>query len=210
MHCLSLILWIWLISDGFYSCVRYLAFRLACMAYEDILVTLQREKKNYPLSQFSLHWKSSEGSLVVFQVGVGSKSPSGLALPSGSPADPQAEQSLPADAAAPQEEEVVKLHILDLPNEIFEKIFSYLTYKNIGEIRRVRMGCNCSLTVTVVLGNFCLLFQSFRNKLSGWLLLVFIYQSELLLFLYKLLSYLSLLIFFHLLVLHSVKWCALI
>lgn len=100
-------------------------------------------------------------------MGVGSKSPSGLALPSGSPADPQAEQSLPADAAAPQEEEVVKLHILDLPNEIFEKIFSYLTYKNIGEIRRVRMGCNCSLTVTVELGNFCLLFQSFRNKLSG-------------------------------------------
>lgn len=91
------------------------------------------EKKKYPLSLFSFYLK------LAFQLGVGSKSPSGLAVPSGSPADPQAEQSLPADSAAPQEEEVVKLHILDLPNEIFEKIFSYLTYKNIGEIRRVRM-----------------------------------------------------------------------
>lgn len=35
-----------------------------------------------------------------------------------------------------QNHEVIRMHILHLPNEIFEKIFSYLSFKNIGEIRR--------------------------------------------------------------------------
>lgn len=108
-----------------------------------VLTRLSHFGEVCPLSDHSYSDPAAQFTSVVLPsnrrvsgVGVGSKSPSGLALPSGSPADPQAEQSLPADAAAPQEEEVVKLHILDLPNEIFEKIFSYLTYKNIGEIRR--------------------------------------------------------------------------
>ncbi|KAG7176030.1 uncharacterized protein LOC121853310 isoform X2 [Homarus americanus] len=48
---------------------------------------------------------------------------------------PLSSPSIPVSPAGSQNNVVIKIHILDLPTEIFEKIFSYLTYKNVGEIR---------------------------------------------------------------------------
>nr|XP_045626453.1 uncharacterized protein LOC123775359 [Procambarus clarkii]XP_045626454.1 uncharacterized protein LOC123775359 [Procambarus clarkii]XP_045626455.1 uncharacterized protein LOC123775359 [Procambarus clarkii]XP_045626456.1 uncharacterized protein LOC123775359 [Procambarus clarkii]XP_045626457.1 uncharacterized protein LOC123775359 [Procambarus clarkii]XP_045626458.1 uncharacterized protein LOC123775359 [Procambarus clarkii]XP_045626459.1 uncharacterized protein LOC123775359 [Procambarus clarki len=68
-----------------------------------------------------------------------SPSTSSLSLPSTSVTASQAllpSASTSVSSTDSQKNEAIRIHILDLPNEIFENIFAYLTFKKIGEIRR--------------------------------------------------------------------------
>ncbi|KAK4300984.1 hypothetical protein Pmani_026856 [Petrolisthes manimaculis] len=95
--------------------------------------------------------KSSSSSCATSSTSTTNSSPSfstsSLPTPSPSP-PPSGTQSSSASSSSPStygstslctigssRQDVRRLELLDLPNEIFEKIFSYLTYKKTGEIR---------------------------------------------------------------------------